>query len=108
MDEADPFLSEKDVVERYPVLSPYALKKARKAGIIAFRHGRWKSAWYRASAIEDFLKRTEQPCLEPGQDLSLSSRANGSRTEPARPSYADTGLSQELAERVGRHLARQI
>lgn len=107
-EDADPFLPEKEVIERYPVLSAYALKKARKAEIIAWRLGPWKSAWYRASAIEDFLRRTEQPCLAPEQDPSLNSPANGSPKTQRRPSFTDSGLSQELVEHAARHFARQI
>lgn len=108
MEEDDPFLPEKAVVERYPVLSVYALKRARKAGIIAWRSGPWKSAWYRASAVEEFLKRTEQPCLEQGPDRSLNSKGSGLPKTQARQSYTDSGLSQELAEHAAHRSAQRI
>lgn len=104
---SDPLLSEKQVLDKYPVLSAHVLKKARKDETIAWARGKWKSPWYRVSAVETFIRSLEKcPALAPAP--SSNSPDNGSRKTQGRPISIDFGQNQELVEHAARHLAQRI
>jgi hypothetical protein len=90
-------------------ISKLGLRAARHAGQIAWVRGKRGSAWYRPSAIEQFIsKELEKPCHDRGPARSSKSVTSGSPMIPDHHSYTDSGLSPELEEHAARALAQQI
>jgi hypothetical protein len=102
-------VSEAAVLTEWPVLSKATLTRARKSGRIAWIRGKRGSAWYRPSAIEEFIKKElEQPCRAHAPDHSLNSKGNGLLKNPASPDSIDSGVTPALAERVAQASAHRI
>ncbi len=100
---------EADVVDKYPLLSVSTLRSARKARQISWIKGKQGRAYYRPSAIEDFIaNHLEMSCHAPEKTLSLNSANSGSQKSPPRLSIIDSGLNPELAEHAAQALARKI
>jgi hypothetical protein len=96
-ESTDQLLAEQAVLTRWPALSKATLINARKSGKIAWVRGKRGSAWYRASAIEDFIKKElEQPCHEQGPDRYSNSAANGSPKNLDAPATIVSGMSPDM------------
>ena len=106
---ADPLLSERTVLERWPALSKCGLRAARQTGRIAWVRGKRGSAWYRPSAIEIFIiNEMEQPCLAPAPGRSSRSAINGSLRNLVVPVTTATGKTQPQAEQDALASAQRI
>lgn len=106
---SDHLIAEADVLARWPALSKSGLRAARHAGRIAWIRGKRGSAWYRASAIEEFIRRElEQPCREQGPDRYSNSVANGLPKNPDVPASIVSGMTPEMEELVAQASAQRI
>ncbi len=77
--------------------------------MIAWVRGKRSSAWYRPSAIEQFItQELEQPCRAHVHETSLNFVDNGSQKNQVVPAYTVSGMTQEMEEHAARASAQRI
>src|SRR5262245_43871430 len=109
MNAPDGLIDEQAVLDRWPALSRSKLRAARKSKRVGWVCGKRGYAWYRPSAIEEFIrKELEKPCLAQEPTPSSSLEGNGLPTNTEQKSSTDSGLSQEQEELVAQRLVQKI
>lgn len=109
MTDSDPPLSEPQVLARWPLLSRDRLRAARTAFQISWVRGKRGSAWYRATAVEQFIaKELERPCRDHAHAPSLNSEDNGSPENLAVPDIIASGMTPEMVEHIAQASAQRI
>src|SRR5580692_5841965 len=102
-------ISEKDVLDRWPLLSLEDLRAARKHGRIAWISGKRGSAWYRPSAVQIYITEfKERRCHVREKTPSSSLANNGSAQFLEAPRSTASGMTRELEERVAQASAQRI
>lgn len=87
-------ISQKDAIERWPVLSECCLNEARRLGQIEWVRGLYRRPFYTEEAIEAYIaefrtQRREQP-------------------KPAKPQLRRPPIPKDLMDKVAERTARRI
>jgi len=107
------YLTEEEVLQRWPFIKPDELRAARNGNVIGHFKFSTQRIVYTASDVETYIKRFyKAPCKnqpdQPDDNPPSSSEDGGSDRRTVGSAGTDTTMTKELEESVDAHLSLAI